>query len=86
MSLNSDKIKDLTLNDTTVKVRLNEEKEVVEIDKLNLIESSSYFENVSSSIYNDHKNEIVEVKYPASIDTFKSAMHFVSTGNLSLDE
>ena len=51
----SDKIQDLTLNETTVKVRLNEENEVVEIDKLKLIESSSYFENIFSSMYNDHK-------------------------------
>ena len=86
MSFNSDKIKDLTLNDTTVKVRLNDEKEIVEINELKLIESSLYFENMLSSKYNDHKKEIVEVKYPANIDTFKSAMHFVGTGHLSLDD
>ena len=86
MSFNSDEIKDLTLNETTVKVRLNDEKEIVEINKLKLIESSLYFENILSSKYSDHKKEIVEVKYPANTDTFKSAMHFVSTGHLSLDD
>ena len=82
----TDRFKDLTLNETNIKVRLNDEKEVVEVNKLKLLESSSYFENILSSKYNDHKKEIVEVKYPANIDTFKSAMNFVSTGHLSLDD
>ena len=82
----SDEMQDMTLNETTVKVRLNDEKEIVEINKLKLVESSSYFYNILSSKFNDHKKEIVEVKYPASTESLKSAMHFVSTGHLSLDE
>ena len=82
----SGKFQDLTLNETTVKVRLNDEKEIVEVNKLKLVESSSYFDNILSSKFSDHKKEVVEVKYEANIITFKSAMLFASTGNLSLDD
>ena len=85
MSFILDEIKDLTLKETTVKVRLNE-KEIVEVNKFKLLESSLYFKNILSSKFKDHKREFVEIKYQVNIETFKTVMSFVGTGQLCLGD
>ena len=71
--------------ESTVKVRLNK-KDFEEVDQNKLTKSSSYFQNILSSKFKDHKSNFVEINYPASVETFKSAMDFVTTNGLNAND
>ena len=68
-----------------VKVRFNN-SEYIEVNRQNLLESSSYFRNILSYNFRDHLSDFVEINYPASFETFKRAMQFVSNSNLDLKD
>ena len=86
MNFNSgDEIIQTSDDKETVKVRFNR-KEYIEVNRQKLLESSPYFQSMLSSCFNDHKNEFVEVNYPASFETFEKAMQFVTKGDMDIND
>ena len=51
-----------------------------------MYESSTYFQNILSYRFKDHKNEYVEVNSPTSYEVFEKAMEFVNNGELDLND
>ena len=85
MDSNLETTKTQSTKGSAVKVRLNN-KDFQEVDQKKLIESSSYFQNILSSKFKDHKSSFVEINYPASTKTFKCAMDFVTSGDLNAND